>query len=64
MQLIKCKIVELLNIMSVSELDKEQHYFDIKWFRPRLRDITHEISDMFVSYSISPKTFKFSFETE
>ena len=30
--------------------------------RLKVRDITPEIRDMFVSYSISPKPFKHSFE--
>ena len=32
--------------------------------RPRVRDITIEISDMFTSYSISPKPIKLLFEIE
>ena len=32
--------------------------------RPRVREITIEISDLFVSYSISPKPIKLWFETE
>ena len=32
--------------------------------RPRVRDVTLETNDIFVSYSISPKPIKLSFETE
>ena len=32
--------------------------------RPRVRDETLEISDLFVSYSITPENVKLSFETE
>ena len=32
--------------------------------RPRVREIILEIRDVFVSYSISPKPIKLSFETE
>ena len=35
-----------------------------KEVKPRVRDMTLEISDMFVLYSISLKSFKLSFETE
>ena len=32
--------------------------------RPRVRDITVGINEMFVSYSIAPNTMTLSFETE
>ena len=40
------------------------HTCALKGGRPKVRDVTLEIGDMFVSYSISPKPLKLSFKTE